>query len=210
MKWVPKNYDRLFEALLEHLYLVFCSVTIALVISLIIGIWAARHPRSFSTILMVTGVLFAIPSLALFALFIPFMGIGTAPAIIGLALYSLMILIRNIGLGFQSIPAEVLDAAKGMGYGPVRRIIEVELPLALPFVVSGLRIAVVTVIGIATIAAYINAGGLGVIIFEGIDQRYPEKIIAGGLLTSLLALSTDYILGTVENRLRRRNGGQAT
>jgi osmoprotectant transport system permease protein len=208
MKWVPKNYDRLLEALLEHLYLVFCSVSIALVISLIVGITAARHSRSFSAILMVTGVLFAIPSLALFALFIPFMGIGTAPAITGLALYSLMILIRNIGLGFQSIPDEVLDAAKGMGYGPVQRIFEVELPLALPFIVAGLRIAVVTVIGIATVAAYINAGGLGVIIFEGIDQRYPEKIIAAGLLTSALALTADYVLATVETKLRNRSGRQ--
>ncbi|HEY9346200.1 MAG TPA: ABC transporter permease [Inquilinus sp.] len=209
MKWVPKNIDRLFEALLEHLGLVFSSVGIALVISLIVGIWAARRPRTFSTIVIMAGILFAIPSLALFALFIPVMGIGSAPAITGLVAYSLMILIRNIGLGFQAVPRDVLDAAHGMGYGTARRIWEVELPLAMPFIVGGIRIAAVTVIGIATVAAYINAGGLGVIIFEGIDQRFPEKILAGGLLTSALALSTDYLFASLEKILRRRSGRPA-
>jgi osmoprotectant transport system permease protein len=204
--WVPKNIHRLAEALLEHLYLVFTSVGIALVISLIVGIWAARRPRSFDAILIVTGVLFAIPSLALFALLIPAMGIGPAPAITGLAAYSLMILIRNIGTGFQAIPGDVIEAAHGMGYGPIRRIWEVELPLALPFIVAGIRIATVTVIGIATVAAYINAGGLGVIIFEGIDQRFPEKIIAGGLATSALALLADFLLAWLEKALSWKGG----
>ncbi|MBP1849506.1 ABC transporter permease [Rhizobium halophytocola] len=206
MKWVPKHIDTLLQALVEHLYLVFSSVGIALVISLVVAIATARHHKTYNTIVIVAGMLFAIPSLALFALFIPLMGIGAAPAITGLTLYSLMILIRNISLGFQSIPSDVLDAAKGMGYGTVRRIWEVELPLALPFIVGGVRIAMVTVIGIATVAAYINAGGLGMIIFQGIDQRFPEKIIAGGLMTAALALSTDYLLSSFETYLRRRSG----
>jgi osmoprotectant transport system permease protein len=204
LKWVPKNIDRLAEALLEHLYLVFSSIGIALVVSLIVGIWAARRPRTFAAIVIFAGILFAIPSLALFALLIPVMGIGAAPAITGLAAYSLMILIRNIGMGFQAIPRDVIEAANGMGYGTARRIWEIELPLALPFIVGGLRIAMVTLIGIATVAAYINAGGLGVIIFEGIDQRFPEKIIAGGLLTSFLALFADYVFASIERLLRRR------
>jgi osmoprotectant transport system permease protein len=204
LKWVPKNIDRLAEALVEHLYLVFSSIGIALVISLIVGIWAARRPRTFGAIVIFAGILFAIPSLALFALLIPVMGIGAAPAITGLAAYSLMILIRNIGMGFQAIPRDVIEAANGMGYGTARRIWEIELPLALPFIVGGLRIAMVTLIGIATVAAYINAGGLGVIIFEGIDQRFPEKIIAGGLLTSFLALFADYVFASIERLLRRR------
>lgn len=207
MKWVPNNIPRLMEALMEHLYLVFASVGIALVISLAVGIWAARRPRPFAAIILVTGVLFAIPSLALFALLIPLLGIGAAPAIVGLAAYSLMILIRNIGIGFQSIPPEILEAADGMGYGSLRRIWEIELPLALPYIIGGVRIAVVTVIGIATVAAYINAGGLGKIIFQGIDQRFPEKIIVGGLLTSALALGADYFLASIERLMRNRSGG---
>ncbi|KAA0018160.1 ABC transporter permease [Salinicola corii] len=209
MKWVPNNLDRLLEALIEHLYLVFSSIAIALIISLTVGIWVARRPRAFNVTVIITGILFAIPSLALFALFIPVLGIGKAPAIIGLAAYSLMILVRNIGLGFQSIPREVLEAAHGMGYGTWRRICEVELPLALPFIVGGIRIATVTLIGIATVAAYINAGGIGEIIFEGINQRFSEKIIASGVLTALLALSTDYLLSALEDRLRRRSGREA-
>jgi osmoprotectant transport system permease protein len=204
--WVPKNLDRLAEASLEHLYLVFVSVGIALVISLVVGIWSARHPKTFATILIVTGILFAIPSLALFALFIPIMGIGAAPAITGLVAYSLMILIRNIGTGLQAISPDVMEAAHGMGYGPIRRMWEIELPLAMPFIIGGIRIATVTVIGIATVAAYINAGGLGVIIFEGIDQRFPEKIIAGGLLTSALALSADFLFASLEKSMRPRGG----
>ncbi|AQZ53875.1 ABC transporter permease [Martelella mediterranea] len=209
MKWLPRHLDDVGEALLQHLYLVVVSVGIALAISLVIGIWTAHRPKTFNAALMITGVLFAIPSLALFALFIPVLGIGAAPAITGLSLYSLMILIRNIGLGFQSIPADVMEAAHGMGYGSFRRLWEVELPIALPFIVGGIRIATVTVIGIATVAAYINAGGLGAIIFQGIDQRFPEKIIVGGLLTSALALSADYALSALETRLRRRSGRPA-
>ncbi|AJY44913.1 ABC transporter permease [Martelella endophytica] len=206
MKWLPRHLDTVGEALLQHLYLVIVSVGIALVISLVVGIWSARRPKTFTTVVIVTGVLFAIPSLALFALFIPVLGIGAAPAITGLALYSLMILIRNIGLGFQSIPADVMEAAHGMGYGAFRRLWEVELPIAMPYIVGGVRIATVTVIGIATVAAYINAGGLGAIIFQGIDQRFPEKIIVGGLLTAALALSADYLLSMLEKRLRQRSG----
>ncbi|AWZ20295.1 Binding-protein-dependent transport systems inner membrane component [Roseovarius sp. AK1035] len=207
MNWWPYNLDRIGTALLEHLYLLIVPITIAFVISLAVGIYSAKKPRLYSFIMIVTGILFAIPSLALFALFIPIFGIGTIPAIIGLAAYSLMIMIRNIATGFQNLPPEVIDAAHGMGYGRWRRIYEIELPLALPFIIAGLRIASVTVIGIATIAAYINAGGLGTIIFEGLDQRYPEKILVGGALTSALALSVDFSLSTIERKLRKTTGG---
>ncbi|WP_011582292.1 MULTISPECIES: ABC transporter permease [Chelativorans] len=209
MKWAPRNLDDIFAAVIQHLYLVVSSVGIALIISLVVGIWVARRPKAFSAIIMVTGVLFAIPSLALFALLIPLMGIGTGPAITGLSAYSLMILIRNIAVGFQSIPADVLEAAHGMGYGTPRRLWEVELPLAMPFIVAGIRIATVTVVGIATVAAYINAGGLGAIIFEGIDQRFPEKIIIGGLLTSALALLSDFVLSRIEAQLSPSRKGNA-
>ncbi len=209
MKWTFRNLDRILEALLQHLILVAVSVTIALVVSLVIGIWSARRPRTFGLVITVTGVLFAIPSLALFALLIPIMGIGSAPAITGLAAYSLMILVRNIGTGFQAIPADVLEAARGLGYGPVRRLLEIELRLALPYIVAGIRIASVTVIGIATVAAYINAGGLGVLIFEGIDQRFLEKILVGGFLTAALALLFDFVFARIERALTPGRGRAA-
>jgi osmoprotectant transport system permease protein len=202
MRWTPNHIPEILEALGQHLLLVFTSVLIAFAISLFLGIWGARRPAIYAVILFITGAIFVIPSLALFALLIPFMGLGAKPAIAGLVAYCLLTLVRNVAMGLRAVPAEVLDAADGMGFGYWQRLRKIELPLALPYIVSGLRIASVTAIGIATVAAYINAGGLGTIIFAGIDQRYPEKIIVGGLLTSLLAISADVLLACAERRLR--------
>jgi osmoprotectant transport system permease protein len=202
MRWTPNHIPEILDALGQHLLLVFTSVLIAFAISLFLGIWGARRPVIYAVIIFITGAIFVIPSLALFALLIPFMGLGTKPAIAGLVVYCLLTLVRNVAMGLRAVPADVLDAADGMGFGYWQRLGRIELPLALPYIVSGVRIATVTAIGIATVAAYINAGGLGTIIFAGIDQRYPEKIIVGGLLTSLLAISADVLLSRVERRLR--------
>jgi osmoprotectant transport system permease protein len=202
MRWAPNHIPDILDALGQHLLLVVVSVLIAFAIALCLGIWGARRPAIYALILFVTGAIFVIPSLALFALLIPIMGLGTKSAIVGLVAYCLLTLVRNVALGLRAVPAEVLDAADGMGFGYWQRLSKIELPLALPYIVSGLRIATVTAIGIATVAAYINAGGLGAIIFAGIDQRYPEKIIVGGLLTSLLAISADVLFSRLERRLR--------
>jgi osmoprotectant transport system permease protein len=204
MRWAPTHIPDILQALWEHAVLVFVSVAVALLISLALGIWTARRPRIYGAVLFLTGTLFVIPSLAMFALLIPLLGLGFKPAVTGLTAYSLLILTRNIATGLRAVPPEVADAAAGVGYGAARRLLEIELPLALPFIVAGLRIATVTVIGIATVAAYINAGGLGGIIFAGIDQRYPEKILIGGGLTALLAIGTDFVLSRVERGLRGR------
>jgi len=204
MRWAPTHLGDIGAALWQHAVLVLVSVGIALVLSLALGIWSARRPRLYAAVIFVTGTLFVVPSLALFALLIPVLGLGFKPAVTGLTAYSLLILTRNVAIGLRSVPADVTDAAMGVGYGAVRRLTEVDLPLALPFIVAGLRIATVTVIGIATVAAYINAGGLGAIIFAGIDQRYPEKILVGGGLTALLAIGADYGLSAVERGLRGR------
>jgi osmoprotectant transport system permease protein len=202
MRWAPRHIPDILAALGQHLFLVFVSVSIAFVIALVLGIWGARRPAVYSVIITLTGAIFVVPSLALFALLIPLIGLGAKPAIVGLVSYCLLTLVRNVATGLRGIPPDVLDAADGMGYGPWRRLIDIELPLALPQIIAGVRIATVTVIGIATVAAYINAGGLGTIIFAGIDQRYPEKIIIGGLLTSLLAIVADFVLTRIERRLR--------
>jgi osmoprotectant transport system permease protein len=206
MRWAPTHLDDIGQALLEHLLLVGVSVGIGFVISLGLGILAARNRTADAVITLVTGAFFIVPSLALFALLIPVLGLGTKPAIVSLVLYCLLIMVRNVATGLRLIPAEIIDAARGMGYGTWRQLIEIELPLALPHVVAGIRLATVTVIGIATVAAYINAGGLGTIIFAGIDQRYPEKIFVGGGLTSALAIGANALLGIVERRLRRDRG----
>lgn len=202
MSWTFRNLDNIALALWEHVVLVGISIAIALAISLALGIWASRRPRVYAVVVGIAALLYTIPSLALFAMLIPLLGLGTKPAITGLVAYSILILVRNIATGLREVPAEVVDAATGMGFGRAQRLLRIELPLALPVIVAGLRIAIVTQIGIATIAAYINAGGLGALIFAGINQRFPEKIIVGAAVASLLAIAADRGLAWFERRLR--------
>jgi osmoprotectant transport system permease protein len=202
VSWTFENYDRLLAALAEHIGMVAAALALSLAIALPLGIWSARRPRLYGTAIALTGILYTVPALALFALLIPFMGLGTGPAITALVLYSLLILVRNVAAGLRAVPPEVIDAANGMGFGAWRRLIRIELPLALPVIVAGVRIAVVMQISVATVAAYISAGGLGDIIFQGITQDFNEKIVAGAVLTSLLAVAADESLRVLERRLK--------
>ena len=203
MTWAHKNLGLIAEAAGQHLTLSFLSVLIGCAIALVLGIISARRPRLYITFLTIAGIIFVIPSLALFAFLIPIMGLGMKPALTGLSSYCVLILLRNVVTGLRNVPADVLDAADGMGFSRWQRLIRIELPLALPLIVSGIRIALVTVIGIATIAAFIDAGGLGAIILQGIDQNWPEKIIVGGVLTALIAVFFDLLLTWIERRLQR-------
>jgi osmoprotectant transport system permease protein len=200
--WTLNNYDRLATALLEHVTLVGLAFAISIAIAAPLGIWSARRPGLYAIVIAVTGILYTVPALALFALLIPFMGLGTAPAVTALVLYSLLILVRNIATGLREIPSEILEAADGMGFGRARRLLRIELPLALPVIVAGMRITIVTQISVATVAAYINAGGLGDIIFQGITQDFAEKVVAGAVLASLLSVVTDECLRLFERKLR--------
>lgn len=202
MSWTLENADRLGAAIVEHVGLVAVALALALIISLPVGIGSARRPRLYAAVMAVTGILYTIPALALFALLIPIMGLGAKPAVTALVLYSLLILIRNVATGLRQVPAEILEAADGMGYGRGRRLLRIELPLAMPVIVAGIRVTAVTLISVATVAAYINAGGLGDIIFQGITQDFGEKILAGAVATSLLAILADEGLKHVERRLR--------
>ena len=201
MNWTPKHLPEILTALWQHLVLSLTSVFIGCIIALILGILCARRPKLYAIALAVTGILFIVPSLALFVMLIPLLGLGAKPAIVGLSSYTLLILLRNVVTGLRGVPSDVLDAANGMGYNPWQRLVRIELPLALPLIISGIRIAVVTVIGIATVAAFIDAGGLGTIILAGIDQNYTEKILVGGILTASLATLFDVALSNVEKAL---------
>lgn len=203
MIWAPKNIGAILDAAGQHLLLSFLSVLIGCVVALALGIVSARRPRLYAFFLTAAGIIFVIPSLALFAFLIPVMGLGMKPAVTGLSSYCVLILLRNVVTGLRNVPAELLDAADGMGFSRWQRLVRVELPLALPMIVSGVRIALVTVIGIATIAAFIDAGGLGSIILAGIDQNFPEKIIVGGGLTALIAVFFDTVMTWLERRLQR-------
>ena len=202
MTWLLENYDALWTALLQHVAIVGQALAISLAISLPLGIWAARRPRVYTAVLVVAGALYTVPALALFALLIPIMGLGAGPALVAIVMYSLLVLTRNVVVGLREVPADVLEAADGMGYGRWRRLAAVELPLAAPVIMAGVRLTVVTQISVATVGAFIGAGGLGDIIFQGITQDIGEKVVAGAVAASALAVGADDILRRAERRLR--------
>lgn len=209
LDYVTRHYDDLLTSLFQHIVLTLVSLLIAMIIALPIGYWLSKNRKVAIPILSVLSIIYAIPSLGMFALLIPLVGLGTTPAIIALVVYSQLILVRNVISGFQGIDPHIIEAARGMGYSPWRQFLRIELPLALPVIIGGLRIASVSVIGIATIAAWINAGGLGGILFEGLYQNSIPKMVWGTLLVSLLALSANIFLLRLEKITLRRSRGES-
>ena len=203
--WVSNNLsDEIIPAFIGHVYLSSVSVGIALLISLPTGVFVSRYRKAYPPVTFITGLLFSIPSLAAFALLVTIPGIGLGPraVIIALVAYSLLVLIRNVVAGMDSVPEETKDAARGLGLTTRQILFKVELPLALPVIVAGVRIATVTIIGIATIGAYISGGGLGELIFTGISRNFPTRVIVGAVLATLLAIIADLVLLAVERFLR--------
>jgi osmoprotectant transport system permease protein len=204
MDWLVENWDLLLRATWQHAGLVALSLAVALVLALAIGIAVRRHPVLSALVTTISGLLYTIPSLALFAILVPIVGLGAVTAVIGLTIYALLILTRNVAAGLHQVPAEIIDAATGMGMSPRRILWTVELPLAAPVIVAGLRIASSTTISAATIAAYINAGGLGSIILTGIAQAFMVKIALGALVAAVMAIGVDLALARLEARVRAR------
>ena len=204
MTWFVNNWDQVLTGLYEHVIIAATSLAIAFAISLVVGILAARSDRVFRWSISLSGFLYTIPTLAFLALLIPVVGLGRTNAIICMVAFSLMILIRNIATGIREVPPEVVDAARGMGMSRTEILTRVELPLAAPVIVAGLRIAAVTVISVAVVAAYVNAGGLGTLIFNGISNDHAPKIWTGALTACVLAVATDLSLARLERVLRRR------
>ncbi|HSV19013.1 MAG TPA: ABC transporter permease [Casimicrobiaceae bacterium] len=203
MSWVARNWDQIALALMQHVGISLAALAIAFVIALPIGVWAARNARVEAAAIAIAGFLYTIPTLAFLALLIPLVGLGPANAIIAMVAFSLVVLIRNIATGIRQVPAEVVDSARGMGMAARQILWRVELPLALPLIVAGLRIAAVTVISVSVVAAYVNAGGLGTLIFNGIATDHPPKIWSGALAACALAIAVDASLSALERRMRR-------
>src|SRR5438309_5538485 len=204
MKWLLNNRDQVLEALWQHLVISLSSLSIAFVISLAVGIWAARRERVFRAAIALSGILYTIPTLAFLALLIPVVGLGKANAITCMVAFSLMIMIRNIAVGIRGVPVEVIDAGRGMGMTSLEILLRLELPLAAPVIVAGLRIASVTVISVAVVAAYVNAGGLGTLIFSGMSNDFAPKIWTGAISACALAVAADLSLARLEHRLKAR------
>jgi len=192
---------------LQHVGLVFAGLGIALVIALPLGIFAARVQRTAAPLFGVLAAVYAIPSLALLALFVQYFGLGAVPVIIVLAAYAQFILVRNIAAALRAVPAAQLDAARGIGMSPWQQFWRVELPLASPVILGGLRLATVALIAIAMLGGYVGAGGLGNEIFFGLQRRYIEQTLAGSIPAALLAIAADMAFRAVERVATRRVTG---
>jgi osmoprotectant transport system permease protein len=186
----------------EHLVLTFGSLAIALIIALPLGVFVARNRHWGNLTLGALSILYTIPSLALLAFLVRLFGLGPLTAIIALVAYAQMILVRNIAAGLRAVDAAQRDAARGLGLTAWQSLRRVEFPQALPVIVGGIRVATVSLIAVATVASYIHAGGLGDLLFAGIHQDDPQKIIAGTLATATLALVADGALSRIERATR--------
>lgn len=188
----------LWTALLQHIEISFTALFFAVLISLPLGIWLTRHRKAADGIIGVTSVIQTIPSLALLGLLIPLVGIGRIPAIITLTAYALLPILRNTYTGIREVDPALLEAADGMGMNARRRLLKVELPLAMPVIMAGIRTATVLIIGTATLAALIGAGGLGDLILLGIDRNNTGLIVLGAIPAAALALVFDFFLKRLE------------
>lgn len=199
--WVWSHLDLIWQRTVQHLFLTGIALGIGFVISIGLSIVALRYRRTYAPITWITGALYSIPSLALFVMLIPLTGLSVTTAEIGLVSYTLLIFIRNIVAGIDGVPQDVREAAMGMGYTRGRMLLEIELPIALPVVIAGVRIAAVTTVGLVTIAALIGLGGLGQLILDGLNRLFTTPLIVGATLSVVLAVVLDVGLVSLERAL---------
>jgi osmoprotectant transport system permease protein len=190
--------------LLQHLEIVTLSLFFACAIALPLGVLAARNARLRAALLGTFGVIYTLPSLAVFALLIPVFGLGLVTTVIALVAYAQMILVRSVAVGLQGVAPGMREAALGLGMTPLQALRLVELPQALPVIVGGLRLAAVATISIATLAGKIDAGGLGALLFAGLDNDDANRIFAGSAAAALLAIGADLALRGLERSVRVR------
>jgi len=188
----------------EHVELVLIALVIACAIALPLGIYVARHRRLGNLLLGGLNVIYTIPSLALLALLVPLFGIGTTTALIALVAYALMILVRNVVAGIRGVPFALVDAARGLGMSPRQTLWRVEIPQALPIMLGGARLATITLIALATLASWVNAGGLGTLVLYGLQHDDPARALVGSAIAALLAIISDTFLRALERRVAVR------
>jgi osmoprotectant transport system permease protein len=189
--WLSNHVPYVLSALQQHVQLTVIAIGLGLVLSIPLGVIAHRTRILRVPLLTFLGIFYTIPSIALFALLIPYTGLTGVTAEIPLVGYNMLVLVRNVMVGLEAVPSDVLDAADGMGYRPFARLIRVELPLALPAILAGLRVATVSTIGIVTIAAVIGIGGLGQLILRGLIENFHTPLVVATVLSILLALFAD-------------------
>ncbi len=199
--WVERNLDKIAAQLLEHLQLTVIAVVVGSAVSLPLALFGYRHRWLLGPLTSLAGVVYTIPSLALFAFLLPYTGLGVTTAEIGLVAYTLLILIRAVVSGLSAVPADVRDAARGMGHSQRQLLWRVELPLALPVIMAGVRLATVSTIGLVTVTAVIGLGGLGAFILQGIRTDFVTATLVGSFLSLALAVVTDALLVALERAI---------
>lgn len=196
--FLQTNGNELLLKTWEHIYISYLAVLLGIIVAIPLGVALTRTPRLAQWVIGAVSVLQTIPSLAILAFFIPFLGVGTVPAVVALFLYSVLPILRNTYTSVKEVDSNLIEAGKGMGMTTWERVRGIELPLASPVIMSGIRVSSVYLIGWAALASFIGAGGLGDFIFSGLNLYDPLFIIAGAVPVTILALLTDVIFGRIE------------
>jgi len=206
VSYLLDNVDTFITLTVEHVDIIALAIAIAVPVGIVLGVGITVDERLATVVIWLAGIMMTIPSIALFGLLIPLLGIGDPPVVVALVLYSQLPIIRNTYVGINQVDPAAVEAGRGLGMSRWERLRRVQLPIALPVIMAGVRNAVVILIGIAAIGAYIGAGGLGGPIFNGITDANTPQIVVATLFLSGLALAVDYGLGVTEQLLRLRNG----
>lgn len=206
--WVWSHRDDIWTQTKEHMVLTAVAVGVGLLIASALSLIALRFRWTYPPITSLAGILYTIPSLALFAFFVPYTGLSMLTAEIALVSYTILILVRNIIAGIDGVPRDVREAATGMGYTRSRLFLEVQLPLAMPVIIAGIRIATVTVIGLVTVTSLIGQGGLGAFILDGLRRDFYTPLVVGSVLSVALAVFFDLLLTGAQRVMAPWKAGQ--
>lgn len=182
----------------EHLFISFSALLLGIIVAIPIGIWLANKKKIASVVIGIASIIQTFPSLAILAFFIPLLGIGKIPAIVALFCYSVLPILRNTYIGVKNVNKDLIESARGMGMNQIERTFQVELPLAIPVIMAGIRVSAVYLIGWATLASFIGGGGLGDFIFDGLNLFRTDLVLGGAIPVTLLALLLDFVLTRVE------------
>lgn len=200
LETISSRSDLITEAFFQHIMLSFVALAIGALIALPVGMLVARYRQFAEPVIGITAILQTIPSLALFGILVPLIGIGSKTALIALVIYALLPIIRNTYAGLIGVDQSIIEAGRGMGMTQNQILKRIELPIALPFIMAGIRTATVLTVGIATLATFVGAGGLGDVIYRGLQSYNNALVLAGALPVAILAISFDYLLKWVEKK----------
>ena len=199
INWLSLNWLRVVEKIVEHFFISSIALLIGILIAVPLGIFLTRTKRLSKIVMSIASILQTLPSLALLAIMVPIFGVGVKPAVVALVIYSLLPILRNTYLGIESVDKDLVDASKGMGMTRMQIIRKVQIPIAIPIIISGIQLSAVYLVSWATIASYIGAGGLGDLIFMGLNNFNFYAILAGSIPVTLMALMMDYLIGLLKN-----------